>query len=108
MCHSPRGVAVQARTICACFHAVLPPFSSPRSFMYPQLYVRGELLGGCDIVLEMQASVCRQAGGWGVCLLQRTASTGDVCSTRGPAVQRRLPHCSSQRPGDEHARPSIA
>ncbi len=24
---------------------------------YPQLYVNGELLGGCDIVLEMQASV---------------------------------------------------
>lgn len=23
---------------------------------YPQLYVRGELLGGCDIVLEMQAA----------------------------------------------------
>jgi hypothetical protein len=23
---------------------------------YPQLYVAGELIGGCDIVLEMQAS----------------------------------------------------
>ena len=23
---------------------------------YPQLYARGELLGGCDIVLEMAAS----------------------------------------------------
>ena len=23
---------------------------------YPQLYVKGELVGGCDIILEMQAS----------------------------------------------------
>ena len=35
MCHSPRGVAVQARTICACFHTVLPGFQQPALLHLP-------------------------------------------------------------------------
>ena len=58
--------------LCATDHLLLQEFSQWPT--YPQLYVNGELLGGCDIVLEMQASVCRRAGGWGVCLLHCSAA----------------------------------
>ena len=34
-------------------HSLLQEYSQWPT--YPQLYVNGELLGGCDIVLEMQA-----------------------------------------------------
>ena len=34
----------------------MPQYSSTPWPTYPQLYVKGELLGGCDIVLEMAAS----------------------------------------------------
>ena len=41
--------------LCATNHLPLQEYSQWPT--YPQLYVNGELLGGCDIVLEMQASV---------------------------------------------------